>query len=479
MKGPGSQASARASVIILNHNGSAIVDLIEQSVSTIRQEHPTVELILVDDNSTDGSDKQVAAICERYGATFLSTRDGAHGICAARNKGITASHGDYLAFLDNDAIPQPGWLSALAQTMESDPRLGACASRVMFADKPDLVNSMGSMLNELFHGNGVCIHEMYRYAQWPDEIMYATGNGMMIRREALNQIGLFDEGLLYYTPDDADIGIRLRRGGWSIAPVPDAMVLHLHSFTRGQTGMSFWDGRNRVRMALKHLAWHEYPRFLWHDIPGNMRHGAWRPYLRSWWSVLSDWKGLRGLVRYRWQHRGEPGYLTAFARWFEPPNRLMVVPDNRPYGRTLEPLTELRAQANDEPHLYHGWYWPEQINGRWIRWGTRVASLVGSLPRGARSLTFELVAPPLAPSRTLALHVQDRQDDDWHDLQSAALDLTAPAGQVFVTCKADVHLPPGAYRFILEADVAPVERGYFPRQKSQAIARLSVQEGIE
>jgi hypothetical protein len=68
----------------------------------------------------------------------------------------------------------------------------------MFADKPDIVNSLGSIFNELFHGNGVCIHELWEFASPPDEIMYPTGNGMMLRRAAVEQVGPFDEGLSFH-----------------------------------------------------------------------------------------------------------------------------------------------------------------------------------------------------------------------------------------------------------------------------------------
>ena len=187
-----------ATVVILNHNGAALLDLVRRSVRAIlTQDYPSIELILVDDNSPDGSDLRIAALSQQVDAKFASTRDGSHGICAARNRAIALASGEYIAFLDNDAYPLQGWLSALVSFMQEHPEVGACASRVMFADKPDIVNSMGSVLNELFHGNGVCIHEMSEFASPPEEVMYATGNGMILRKAAVQQVGLFDEGFKF------------------------------------------------------------------------------------------------------------------------------------------------------------------------------------------------------------------------------------------------------------------------------------------
>ena len=479
------------SVAILNHNGARILDVVRRSVQAVlAQDHPAIELLIVDDNSSDGSDETLAALCDEVGATFVSTRDGAHGICAARNRAIERARGEYLAFLDNDAVPQPGWAAALVRFLEEHPDLGACASRVMFADRPDVVNSMGSMLNELFHGNGVGIHELVEYAECPEEVMYATGNGMTLRRRAVEEVGPFDEGLLFYTPDDADYGMRLRRAGWRIAPAPDAVVHHMHSFSKTIQGMSFWDGRNRVRLALKHLSWRELPRFVVEDVRYHAAFTRLRDYARCWWSTLTDLQGVRGLAAYRWAHRGEPGYRQAFSPWFEAPRRLMVVPDNRPYGREMLPLATLRAGEGDEAHLYHGWYWPEAHRGTRLRWARQVASLVGALPQGAVALHWDLVAAPAAGDVSLTIRVQRREaaaadgiddgaggDAAWVDVASLSGRLTdrADGGPAAVDTPCD--LPPGEYRLILAADAAPVERGYFPRQISFGLAGLRVVSG--
>ena len=468
-----------ATVIILNHNGADILGLVAQSMRAIRDSAglPDAQLIVVDDNSSDGSDAEAAALCAQLGAEFASTRYGKHGIGAARNLGLSLARGPLIAFLDNDAIPQPGWLSALVGFVNARPSAGAVASRVMFADKHDVVNSMGSVLNELFHGNGVGIHELFEFARLPDKVMYATGNGMALRRAALDQIGTFDEGYLFWGADDADLGMRLRRAGWTIHVVPDAVVHHLHSYSKTVQGMPFWDGRNRIRMALKHLSWQEIPRFVLVDLAANLRSTPLRHYLRCWWSTLADAEGMRTLYAYRRRHRGELGYWRAFAEWFQAPRRLLVTPDNRPYGLAKATLTSLRIGENDEAHLYHGWYWVERVGPHRARRARQVASLVGSLPQGASALRLCLLPGP-EPVSSLTVRARWWHADRWEEVATLSCALQANDGDGLVYSSLPCDLPPGEYHIILEADSAPLEKGFFPRQISFGLASLSVESHL-
>jgi len=432
---------ALISVIVLNHNGAEIIDLVDRSVQAVlAQDYPAIELILVDDNSTDGSAKQVEALCQRVGAAFASTADGKHG-----------------------------------KPMLADSTIGACASRVMFADKPDIVNSMGSVLNELFHGNGVCIHEMFEFASWPEEIMYATGNGMMLRKSAMDQVGAFDEGYPFYGADDADYGMRLRRAGWRIVPAPDAVVHHLHSFSTREKGMPFWDGRNRIRMALKHQGWRELPRFVWRDIRYYVHPSRLKDYVRYWWSPLTDRDGLKGLISYRRQHRGEPAYAAMFREYFDRAHRLMVVPDNRAFGTESRPFDEIRIGDNDEAYLYHGWYWVEHWGDIPLRWAMRVASLVCSLPNGASALRWQLLPRRGSGDTFLDIKLRRKTGDAYKELASLHIELKGESRAMPVEVVTPCALAPGDYRIILVADDAEVESGFFPRQIGFGFAGLCVE----
>ncbi len=466
--------SPLVSVVILNHNGTAIMEMIRNNVhAVLRQDYPHIELVLVDDNSSDGSECDLEALAHQAGAAFATTRDGKHGIGAGRNAGLRLVHGEHVAFLDNDAIPQPGWLSALVRRMFSDETIGACASRMMFADKPDIVNSIGSVLNELFHGNGVCIHEMFEFASWPDEVMYATGNGMIIRRDVIAKVGPFDEGYPFYGSDDADYGMRIRRAGWRIVPVADAVVSHLHSFSKKQKGMSFWDSRNRIRMALKHHSWWGLLLFVLRDIPYRMKPSEIKDYLRCWWSTLSDIEGMKALLGYRWQHRGEPSFAAAFSDYLQQPRHYLVVPDNRAFGREMLPLDRLDISTGDEAYLYHGWYWVEHWGQTPMRWAMRVASLVGSLPEGAQELRLWLLRKPQLARTEVTLYARRQTESGYENVGAWSALLKSESGpqEVVFPCV----LSPGDYRLILTADRAFTESGFFPRQIGFGLAALQVE----
>ncbi|MCD6518441.1 MAG: glycosyltransferase family 2 protein [Anaerolineae bacterium] len=465
--------SPLVSVVVLNHNGAGIAQVIRRGVEAlVRQSYPYLELIMVDDCSTDGSDELLRALCEEFGGVFASTKEKRrHGVSAARNVGLDIARGEYIAFLDNDAYPERDWLAKLVERMEKEPSVGACASRVVFADKPDIINSVGSVLNELFHGNGVCIHEMYAFAQVPDEIMYATGNGMMLRREAIAQVGPFDEGFLFWGADDADYGMRLRRAGWKIVSVPDALVYHLHSYSKKEQGMPFWDGRNRIRMALKHLSWRELGSFLFQDVRYYARPRLLKDYGRYWLSTLGDWAGLRELLVYRWRHRGEPAYRQAFAKFFAPERRLIIAPDNRAFGRQLLPLERVWVGEKEEDYLYHGWYWRESWGQTPMRWAMPVASLVGSLPRGALALRWWLLAHPRLERISLTLLVKGVRDDK--EVGRWRLQL-GDSGPIVPFYDVECHLPPGEYRFVFLAEKGYLEEGVFPRRIGFGLAGLEV-----
>ena len=463
---------ALASVVLSNYNGAKISDTLRASVGAVlRQTYPQLELILVDDGSSDSSPallRELAAQDERI--RFVST--GRHrGISAARNAGLACARGSYLAFIDNDAVPEPDWLAILVDRLEADRRVGACASRVMFSDKPDIVNSVGSVLNRLAHGMGVGMHELAEFLTLPQELMYATGNGMILRREACQAVGPFDEGFRFYGHDDSDMGVRLRAAGYRIVPEPRAILWHLHSFSKHQPGMNFWDDRNRLRFALKHYSWPEFLRFAASDIRQRLASPGRRAYLRAW---LSNARDLAPLLAYRWAHRGDGRFLARQAPFLSGEHAYLVTPDNRGLGLGSPPLERLEIGQDDEAYLYHGWYWVEALAGEGepMRWGRRVASLTFSLPAGAQELELAVVTPPSTGGGRLEARVRRQSDGQWAEVSATSWSLV-PEAYARQRLTLRQPLEPGCYRLILVAERAYREAGDFPRELGFGLLGLS------
>ena len=462
-----------ASVILGNYNGSGIADTLRASVAAVlAQTLADLELILVDDGSTDDSPDLLAELAAGDPRARFATTGRHRGIAAVRNAGLARARGAYIAFLDNDAVPAPDWLATLVSRLASDPTVGACASRVMFADRPDLVNSVGSVLNRLAHGTGVGMHELYEFLTLPDEIMYATGNGMALRRAALAAAGPFDEGFRFYGHDDSDMGVRLRAAGYRIVPEPRAVVLHLHSYSKTQPGIRFWDDRNRLRFALKHYHWRELARFAATDAWQRLRHPGRRGYLRAW---LSNARDLAPLLAYRRAHRRLGPFLPRQAPFMEGPHAYLLTPDNRGWGGGFPPLTRLHAGQGDEGYLYHGWYWPQDLPGSQgaVRWGRRVASLAFSLRQAAAGLALELQTPPGPPAGSLWACLRRWQGDGWLEAGRMAWPLP-PAPLARQRLAWPIRLEAGDYRLILAAGRAQREGGHFPRELGLGLISLGV-----
>jgi hypothetical protein len=182
---------------------------------------------------------------------------------------------------------------------------------------------------------------------------------------------------------------------------------------------------------------------------------------------------MRALLGYRWQHRGEPSFATAFKEYLAQPRHLLVVPDNRALGREMLPLDHFEMGAGDEAYLYHGWYWMEHWGQTPMRWAMRVASLVGSLPDGAQRLRVWLLRKPQLDSTEIALHARRQTELGYENVGTWSVTLKPEIGpsEIVFPCT----LPPGNYRLILAADKAFTENGFFPRQIGFGLAALQVE----
>lgn len=240
--------NARVSVIIPNWNGKLYLEGCLSSV--MAQTYPDFEVVLVDNGSTDGSAEFVA---RRFPQVRIIRHDENLGFAAGNNTAIRATRSPYVATLNNDAQAKPTWLDALVEAMESDDQVGMCASKMLYAHRPEIIDSAGLSpdVAGIAWNRRWGEHDVDDDAG-PTEVFGACAGAALYRRAMLHQIGLFDEDFFSYL-EDADLAWRARLAGWKCLYVPSAMVYHVHSATGG-VGSPFKNyllGRNKIWTIVK------------------------------------------------------------------------------------------------------------------------------------------------------------------------------------------------------------------------------------
>jgi GT2 family glycosyltransferase len=244
------------SVVVLNWNGRS--DLADCLRSLERQEDREIEVVVVDNGSSDGSPEMV----ERDFPSATLVRNGANlGFAEGCNRGIEASHGEWVAMLNNDAVAHPRWAAELrAAVLGGGPRLGLLQSRILFKQKPDRTNSTGILLFEDGRARDRDFDVPAREEDAIEAIFCPTAGAALYRRAMLEEVrlpsGYFDRGFFIYT-EDLDLGWRCRLAGWEAIYVPRSTVYHaMHASLsqRGRSARRFVEGqcaKNRVRCLVK------------------------------------------------------------------------------------------------------------------------------------------------------------------------------------------------------------------------------------
>lgn len=225
------------------------------------------EVIVVDDGS---SDETVEALPQIRGIR-LHRRSSNGGFVAACNDGAALAGGEYLVFLNNDTIPQPGWLEALMRTLDEVPGAGLAGAQLLYPDgrlqeAGGVVFSDGSCWS--YGRFGSPEDPRYSYVRDCD---YVTGAAVAVRRELFESVGGFDPR---YSPayyEDTDLAFAVRATGARVLYQPAARVVHTEGGTAGTNpdlGVKAYQVRNRQVFADKwaqELAAHPAR----HDDPGS------------------------------------------------------------------------------------------------------------------------------------------------------------------------------------------------------------------
>ncbi len=247
------------SIIVVNYNGRAFLERCLQAARA--QTFADFDVLVVDNGSTDGSREQAEGFGDPVRVLRLPQN---RGFAAANNVGARAVEGDWIALLNNDAFPEPGWLTALAQAAATSAEIGLVASQMVFDARPEMINSTGVCIDRagvVWDRAGGALAD----ATGPIIPVFGPSAGAALyRRDVWESLGGLREDYFMYL-EDVDLAFHARWRGVQSVLAPAAVVRHRYSATIGRASpaKAYWLARNKWLLLARN-----YPRpYFWRFAP--------------------------------------------------------------------------------------------------------------------------------------------------------------------------------------------------------------------
>ncbi len=223
---------SKISAIVVNWN--AREDTRECIESLLKSDHPGLEVILVDNASSDGSVEYLRNLFPNI--TILANKENER-FALGSNKGMRLAierGAQFLFLLNNDAVVEEKTVGALLRAMESTPGAGLVGPKILYFSRKDVIWSAGgevSFWRGMTRHRGIRQKDAGQFDRTAD-VGYLTGCALMAGRELVEKIGYLDPAFYIYG-EDADWCLRAREAGFRVVYVPEARVWHKVSLSTG------------------------------------------------------------------------------------------------------------------------------------------------------------------------------------------------------------------------------------------------------
>jgi N-acetylglucosaminyl-diphospho-decaprenol L-rhamnosyltransferase len=219
-------------VIIVSWN---VRELLRRCLESLALPHGTLEVIVVDNASSDGSPEMVRT---DFPHVRLVRNDENHGFPAANNQGLGLSKGRTMLLLNPDTEVVGDGLATMVGYMDAHPEVGALGPQLCYADGslqssrrrfPSLSTALveSTVMQEWWKDNAIL--RRYYMSDTPDDAIqpvdWVVGACLLVRRKAYEQAGALDEGFFMYS-EEMDWCRRIKDAGWEIVYLPTATVIH-------------------------------------------------------------------------------------------------------------------------------------------------------------------------------------------------------------------------------------------------------------
>jgi GT2 family glycosyltransferase len=211
----------RVSVVVPNWNGGEMLAEVLHGLEA--QEFDSFEVVVVDDASTDGSLERAQQVCRPFRAVVHERNQ---GFAASCNAGAAAASGELIAFLNNDAVPEPAWLRELVDSIDRHPEAACVDSKLYRRGSDRVIDGAGDVftwgLKAYRRGSGARDEGQFGREE---QVLLASGAACLWRADAFRRIGGFAEDFFAYY-EDVDLSLRARRAGYEIWFAPAAVAWH-------------------------------------------------------------------------------------------------------------------------------------------------------------------------------------------------------------------------------------------------------------
>jgi len=237
------------SVIICAYNNKEIIGDCLNSIKS--QTFKDFECIIVDDASKDGT---VDYVKKEYSWVRVISNKSNQGPSINRNKGIKNSTGKYIVTLDSDVILKKDWLEKQVAMLNTTKQAGIIGSKLLYYTNKNRINSIAGGLTRT--GIGFDILKTTKKEKTLSAV-YVCSAAMIMKREMINKVGMFDEEY-FYGHEDTDLGWRANIAGYKVITNLEAIAYHRIGETMKKRPkiLYFYATKNRIRSLIKNYEFH-------------------------------------------------------------------------------------------------------------------------------------------------------------------------------------------------------------------------------
>ena len=247
-------------IIILNWNGKEVLRECLESIEKI--DYPNYEVIVVDNGSTDGSQKMIK---EKFPYVHLIENDKNEGVAEGQNIGIRYAlekKTDYVFITNNDTTLDKNILKELLKVIEGDDKIGIAGPIVYWANDPERIQFSGGMINWK-KGQGHLL-EAGKIDKGQHSVKNVDYVGLVfISSDMLKEVGFYNSNYFAYW-EDAELCTRVKKAGYKVVCVSNAKVWHKGSYTTKKISgfFEYYNTRNSFLFMKKHATKGQYLSFL-------------------------------------------------------------------------------------------------------------------------------------------------------------------------------------------------------------------------